>query len=153
MIKLSNELINWGEFSMSEQASGSCLCGRLSYSFDRDHVISAHHCHCTDCRKMTGSGKATIIMVPTEKLKLNGELKTFTITGSDGSHVARGFCPNCGSQLISYVEEMPDIRFIKAGSLDNGEWVKINSSFWSQSAEPWSPVDPTCPSFTGNPEP
>ena len=65
MIKLSNKLINSGEFSMSEQASGSCLCGRLSYSFDRDHVISAHHCHCTDCRKMTGSGKATIIMVPT----------------------------------------------------------------------------------------
>ena len=107
--------------------------------------MSAHHCHCTDCRKMTGSGKATIVMVPTEKLKLNGELKTFTITGSDGSHVARGFCPNCGSQLISYVEEMPNIRFIKAGSLDNGEWVKINSSFWSQSAEPWSPVDPTAP--------
>ncbi|OUX22261.1 MAG: aldehyde-activating protein, partial [Euryarchaeota archaeon TMED255] len=59
---------------MSEQASGSCLCGRMSYSFDKDHVISAHHCHCTDCRKMTGSGKATIIMVPTEKLKLSGEL-------------------------------------------------------------------------------
>ena len=64
---------------MSDQASGSCLCGRVNYSFDRENVISAHHCHCTDCRKMTGSGKATIIMVPTEKLKSSGELKTFTI--------------------------------------------------------------------------
>tara|TARA_X000001036_G_C20106833_1_gene573548 strand:- start:171 stop:479 length:309 start_codon:yes stop_codon:yes gene_type:complete len=102
---------------------------------------------------MTGSGKATIIMVPTEKLKTNGQLKTFTITGTDGSHVSRGFCPECGSQLLSYVEEMPNIRFIKAGSLDDGDWLQITSSFWSKSAEPWSPVDPTCPSFAGNPEP
>ena len=137
---------------MQGNASGGCLCGAVDYSFSKSDVISAHHCHCTDCRKMTGSGKATIVMIPTKALNSSGQLKTFTVTGSDGSQVARGFCPNCGSQLISYVEEMPDIRFIKAGSLDDGSWLKITSSFWSQSAEPWSPIDLTCPSFVGNPE-
>ena len=137
---------------MQEHASGSCLCGAVKYSFSKDAVMSAHHCHCTDCRKMTGSGKATIVMIPTKVLESSGQLKMFTVKGSDGSHVARGFCPNCGSQLISYVEEMPDIRFIKAGSLDDGSWVTITSSFWSHSAEHWSPVDPTLPAFPGNPE-
>lgn len=100
---------------------------------------------------MTGSGKATIVMVPTPLLKYEGELKTYTVEGTDGSHVSRGFCPNCGSQLISYVEEMPDIRFVKAGSLTDSEWVTVNSSFWSSSAVPWSPVDPSYPSFGKNP--
>ena len=136
---------------MSNLTSGKCLCGNFSYHFDRDHVVSSHHCHCKDCQTMTGSGKATIIMVPTAGLESEGELKTYTVTGTDGSHVTRGFCPNCGSQVISYVEEMPDIRFVKAGSLSDSSWVKIDSSFWSCSAEPWSPVADDCPAFEKNP--
>lgn len=136
---------------MSTIASGDCLCGNYHYQFDRDQVISAHHCHCKDCQTMTGSGKATIIMVPTAGLETRGELKTYTVTGTDGSHVTRGFCPECGSQLISFVEEMPDIRFVKAGSLIDSSWVTINSSFWSSSAEPWAPVADDCQAFEKNP--
>lgn len=101
---------------------------------------------------MTGSGKATIIMVPADSLIETGELRYFTVEGSSGSHVTRGFCPNCGSQLLSYVEEMPDIKFVKAGSLDESSWVKIDSSFWGCSAEDWSPVDTSAPAFDKNPE-
>lgn len=137
---------------MSNPATGCCLCGAFSYDFDRDTVISAHHCHCKDCQKMTGSGKATIIMVPTGNLHTSGELKTYTVVGTDGSHVTRGFCPECGSQVISYVEEMPDIRFVKAGTLEDSSWVTVNSSFWSRSAEDWSPVDERVPAFEANPE-
>ncbi|HEX5637745.1 MAG TPA: GFA family protein [Gammaproteobacteria bacterium] len=136
---------------MGNVVTGGCLCGRYLYEFDRDHALSAHHCHCKDCRKMTGSGKATIILVPTAALQARGELKTYTVTGADGSHVTRGFCPNCGSGVISFIEEMPDIRFVKAGTLEDSSWVKIVSSFWSSTAEPWSPVDTNCEVFERNP--
>jgi hypothetical protein len=136
---------------MGNTVHGSCLCGQYHYRFDREDVVSAHHCHCKDCQKMTGSGKATIILVPTERLHTEGELKTFTVVGTDGAHVTRGFCPHCGSQLISYVEEMPAMRFVKAGSLDDSSWVTVDSSFWRVSAEPWSPVDERCPAFDRNP--
>lgn len=136
---------------MSIVVTGGCLCGASTYQFDSELVISSHHCHCTDCQKMTGSGKATIILVPTQVLEVNGELKTYTVTGSDGSHVTRGFCSVCGCQTMSYVEEMPDIRFIKAGTLDDSSWVTISSSYWSSSAQPWSPVDTSLPVFEKNP--
>jgi len=56
---------------MSEKKkTGSCLCGDISFSFSESSVISASHCHCTDCQKSTGSGKATIIMVPEEALEI-----------------------------------------------------------------------------------
>jgi hypothetical protein len=137
---------------MGNTVNGGCLCGNFKYQFDRDQVISGHHCHCKDCQKMTGSGKATIVMLPTAALSTDGELKTYTVTGTDGSHVTRGFCPTCGSQLISYLEEMPAMRFVKAGTLDDSSWVTINSSFWSCSAQPWSPVDTECPAFERNPQ-
>lgn len=137
---------------MSKLEGGGCLCGNCSYEFDRGVVVSAHHCHCRDCQKMTGSGKATIVLVPTEALSLQGELKTYTVTGTDGAHVTRGFCPNCGSQVLSYVEEVPVLRFIKAGTLDDSSWVSINSSFFSCSAQPWSPVDPDIHAFEKNPD-
>ena len=38
---------------MSEK--GGCLCGQYSYAFPREAVVSSHHCHCTDCQKMTGA--------------------------------------------------------------------------------------------------
>ena len=55
---------------------GGCLCGAVEYSFNSDAVISASHCHCTDCRKSTGSGKATIIMIQDSSLVINGEIKS-----------------------------------------------------------------------------
>lgn len=136
---------------MSDSARGGCLCGSFSYEFPRAAVVSAFHCHCKDCQKSTGSGKATIIMLPAELVKTNGALKTFSVTGTEGAHVVRGFCPTCGSQLMSHVEEMPQLRLIKAGTLDDSSWLTVNTSCWVESAEPWSPADGQGEKFDQNP--
>lgn len=136
---------------MSTSAIGACLCGNYSYEFDREAVLSGHHCHCTDCRTMTGCGKATFVMVPKALVQTKGELKFYTVTGSDGAHVTRGFCPDCGSGILSYLEEMKDVFFIKTGPLVDSSWVTIDSSFWSCSAQPWSPVSQEVPAFEKNP--
>ena len=130
--------------------SGGCLCGAIRYEFPYDAVISAHHCHCKDCQRSTGSGKATILFVPADVLAVKGEPKTYTVVGSEGSHVTRGFCGNCGSPVLSYVAEQPSLKFIKVGSLDDSRWVEISSSYWRSSAEAWSPVDELLPAFSGN---
>ena len=43
--------------------SGRCQCGNITYTLDKNKVISAHHCHCKDCQRTTGSGKATILFI------------------------------------------------------------------------------------------
>ena len=134
---------------MSEK--GGCLCGQFNYSFPREAVVSAHHCHCTDCQKMTGSGKATIIMVPTETLETSGDLKTYTVTGTDGGRVTRAFCPTCGSQILSYLEGMDALKFVKAGTLEQSDWVTISSSFWATTARSWDPVKADAQAFGTNP--
>ena len=131
--------------------TGGCLCRKVRYKFDREKIVSAGHCHCKDCQKVTGSGKATIIFIPTESLMINDKYKIYSDVGTDGTNVHRGFCPSCGSPIISYVTEQPNLRFIKAGSLDDSTWVKTESSFWSTSACQWDPIDINLPSFPYNP--
>ena len=131
--------------------TGGCLCGNIRYEFKRKDVISAGHCHCKDCQKITGSGKATIGFIRTNDLKINEDYKVYSVIGNDGTNVNRGFCPNCGSPIISFVTEQPHLKFIKAGSLDDSSWLKIESSFWSVSACNWDPISKSLPSFQKNP--
>jgi len=131
--------------------TGTCLCGQLSYTFTREKVISAHHCHCKDCQRVTGCGKATILMVPSDDFSYEGEAARHMVIGSEGGHVWREFCPTCGSQIFSYMEETPQLRFVKAGSLNDSSWVEVSSSFWTCTAEPWSPVDDSLPGVEKNP--
>ena len=131
---------------------GGCLCKSVKYEFNKPDVISAHHCHCKDCQISTGSGKATIVLVPSRLIKVDGKIKFFTVTGTDGSNVSRGFCPNCGSPIVSFVEEMKEVTFVKAGSLNDSTWIKIDSNFWSSSSVKLAPIDRLLATFTHNPE-
>ena len=92
------------------------------------------------------------LLVPDSSLNVEGELKFFTVTGSGGSHISRGFCAECGSPLISFVQENSDVKFIKVGSIDDSSWINADSNFWSSTASQWSPVDETIHSFTHNPD-
>ena len=109
----------------NEIKGGGCLCGNINYEFDSSKVISAHHCHCKDCQKSTGSGKATIVMIPEENLILSGNLKFYTVTGTAGSHISRGFCEDCGSPVISFVKEN-DKQFLTSGSKKFEDRILIN---------------------------
>ena len=135
-----------------EYESGGCLCGAVSYEFDKSNLISSHHCHCLDCQKSTGSGKATILMLPTMAIEMKGELKFHTTPTASGRNMNRGFCGVCGSPVVSIIKEMPEVQFVKAGSLNDSSWLKIDSSFYSSSAHAWSPIDEDILSFTHNPD-
>ena len=132
--------------------TGRCQCGKISYQFDHDDVISAHHCHCKDCQRSTGSGKATIIYIPSKKLTIEGELRFYESKGSLGTTIRRGFCVECGSGVVSYAKQLPMLKFVKAGTLDDSSWLKINSSFFSKSAEEWNAPVKDIKCFDGNPD-
>ncbi len=132
--------------------SGGCLCGAIKYELNKSNLISAHHCHCIDCQKSTGSGKSTILMLPAQAILMDGELKFYTSPTSSGRNMSRGFCQECGSPVLSFIKEMQEVNFLKAGSLDDSSWLKIDSNFYSSSAHSWSPIDDDILSFTHNPD-
>ena len=136
---------------MKNTENGQCHCGKITYKLNREKIISAHHCHCSDCQKITGSGKATIIYIPKKHIEINGEVKFYQVKGSSGLGVKRGFCENCGSGIYSYLKELPHILFVKAGTLEDSSWLTIDSNFFTDSAKSWSMPDQSLKSFNKNP--
>jgi hypothetical protein len=132
--------------------AGGCLCGDVRFEIDRSAVISAHHCHCTDCQRSTGSAFATFCIVPEAGFRnLSGSPCFFAVKGTSGGSVERGFCASCGSPLFSRVSMAPGVLFVKAGALDDGSWLEPASSFWAASAQPWAKADARLPIHQRNP--
>lgn len=102
---------------MSNTHHGSCLCGAVTYevagAFD-----SFFLCHCSYCRKDTGSAHAANLFSKSAKLNwLTGEDHITSFTVPDTRHV-KTFCKTCGSAT-------PRAQFggrlvvVPAGSLDS----------------------------------
>jgi hypothetical protein len=124
----------------ANQITGRCLCGSVTYRAEAEPVVQAV-CHCTDCQHQTGTAFSVVVGVPRAALTVDGStLASFTTTGEDhGTATQRGFCSACGSPIVSYVEAVPDMAFLKAGTLDDASWLEPAVEVWTRSAQPWSP--------------
>ena len=102
---------------MSEAITGGCLCGRVRYRvsgpFDRFHL-----CHCSQCRRSTGSAHAANIFTLPERLEwLAGENLIKRYTPDEPDVISKCFCTHCGS-LVPYTSLKSGKLVIPAGSLD-----------------------------------
>ncbi|MGC6471892.1 MAG: GFA family protein [Parvibaculales bacterium] len=131
--------------------NGSCLCGAVTYTYDRERADQALNCHCRDCQKVTGAGKVTVVGFPQDAVQIDGDYKIFEKLGTDGSHVRRAFCPDCGSQLFTFVREFEGFMFVKAGTMDDASWVQPVANCWTPSGHDWCTPSDGIINFEANP--
>lgn len=116
---------------------GGCLCGAVNYEVSGD-VKAFYHCHCARCRKSSGTGHASNLLLSSANLVFTaGEslLKKYKIP--EAHRFSRQFCSNCGSQVARYVPEIDSV-VIPAGSVDGEIPIKPQARiFWESRAE-WS---------------
>lgn len=124
-----------------QRMSGGCLCGAIRYSAEAKPAFTAV-CHCRNCQKQTGTAASVIVGLPAGSLSIVGPIKTFDDTGDSGKSVRRQFCPECGSPIITDVEAMPGLTFLKAGTLDDTSWLKPVMEIYCDSAQSWVPHVP-----------
>jgi len=129
---------------------GGCLCGAVRFSFDVTPAMVAA-CHCTDCRRQSGSAYSMNVGVPTAALNLSGKPKVFEHPGGSGQTVHRHFCGDCGSPIASEIDVMPGMSFVKAGTLDDPSWVKPGVEVWCDSKLAWSTLSGDWPRVAQNP--
>jgi hypothetical protein len=120
--------------------TGRCLCGSVTYTIDAEPLAQGV-CHCADCQRQTGSPFSVVVGVPRAAFKGEGStLSSFATTGSDhGGDTHRSFCTRCGSPVFSIAAVLPELVFVKSGSLDDASWVEPQAEVWTKSAQPWSP--------------
>lgn len=120
--------------------TGRCLCGAVSYSVDAEPVWQGV-CYCSNCQRQTASAFSIIVGVPSRALVVQGDAIASFETASEGyeSTTRRQFCSGCGSPLFSTIESMPDLAFLKGGTIDDPSWFEPTVEIWTRSAQPWAP--------------
>ncbi len=138
---------------MSElNLSGSCLCGSVAYEITGTSKFF-FHCHCSRCRKATGTGHASnIIMQPDSVTWTIGEnlLKTYKVP--EAKRFMTTFCSNCGSPMPRIVPDN-SIAVIPAGTLDDDPGVSPQARIMSGSRAEWSCDSSKLPTFEQYPPP
>jgi len=128
---------------------GGCLCGKVQYSCTEE--TGGGHCHCVDCRKTSGTGHGSHMVVPEAAFSLKGTVKFFEKPADSGNLVSRGFCPECGSAIYSTNNGMPGFVFVRVSSLDDPEVFQPQLVVYTDRAASWDKMDPSLPSFATMP--
>lgn len=133
---------------MADVIRGGCLCGRVRYEYTGD-VGPANYCHCSDCRRCTGSAYNIGVRLLAAQFRItSGNPNGYTKRGDSGSELTRHFCGDCGSPLFTSSPRHPDYVYAKAGCLDDPTIVRPAHQSWTASAVPWARIDQELQGFT-----
>jgi hypothetical protein len=123
--------------------SGQCLCGEVKIEICGG-ITDIIHCHCSLCRKSSGTAYATNGFVSSAEFSvIQGEqlLKTFSLKQGRLRH----FCSNCGSPVYSSSAADPGRIRIRLGILDSEITERpISHNFVSSKAN-WDNLDADLP--------
>ena len=137
---------------MSETFRGGCLCGAVKYEV-RGKPVRFYHCHCGRCRKATGTGHASNIMVTLESISWEkGEEAVRRYKVPEAERFSTAFCSHCGGQLPRLVPEL-NAAVIPAGSLDHPPAIAPQARIFWDSRAGWSCATGDLPVFAEYPPP
>lgn len=128
---------------MTTRHYGSCLCGAVRFevegSFERFFL-----CHCSFCRKDTGSAHAANLFSNAARLTwLAGENQVTTYTLPSTRH-AKSFCATCGSALPRLHAGSTSL-IVPAGSLESPVTIRPDAHIFVASRADWDRELDTAP--------
>ena len=128
-------------------ANGSCSCGEIKYILKKEPIY-IHACHCTLCRKLTGSAFVINILIESWNFNVEkGKLIDFKATsGSGKKHLIRR-CFICGDPIVSFYGDTQNLAVIKGGTVNDTKYLKPNAHVFLESKLDWVIIDKTTLKF------
>ena len=120
---------------MGDRVQGSCLCGGVRFEVTRP-FRRANHCHCSRCRKHSGSSGLTQGRVARDGFRLLAGAELIRVFRPDGGAV-KAFCSVCGSSLFGGSWPDGDEVSIRLGSLDGDPGIRPQYHSFVDSRAPW----------------
>jgi hypothetical protein len=124
---------------------GSCVCGAVAFEVEEPFATFAY-CHCSRCRKKTGSAHAANALVPAASFFWTRGQERVRKFDLEGTRWSSAFCETCGSSL-PFVNRTGAMFVVPAGSLEGalGEKPRCNIHFASRA--PWYEHASALPTF------
>jgi len=139
------------ESKMGEEFRGGCLCGETTFQVSGP-FYAFHWCHCSRCRKDTGSAHAANLFARPGSIRwLTGLQKVKRFDLPDARRFAKAFCTECGSP-VPYLNRSGTQLIIPAGSLDDPPDTEPDDNIHWGSRARWYEAGLNAPRFDAEPE-
>jgi hypothetical protein len=121
---------------LSDPISGSCVCGAVRYSI-RAPFITFQYCHCSRCRKASGSAYASNLFVAVDQLTWDaGQEHVRRYELPEARYWSHCFCDTCGSS-VPWLSRTGKAYIVPAGTLDEDPDIRAKRNIYWASRAPW----------------
>ena len=125
---------------------GKCFCGAVHYAVV-DEFAYAANCHCSNCRRTTGSAFKPFAGIARDRLgitKGEGNLMTFGDENGNDTH-----CKRCGSLLYSVVRDGAFV-YVAMGTLVDDPTIRPTKHIFVGSKARWFTITDDLPQYQGH---
>lgn len=127
--------------------TGKCLCGAIEYSVT-DEFKYALNCHCSDCRRATGSAFKAFAGIECGKLSIRRGREQVLIFGdAQANHDVH--CRVCGSLLYSVVRA-GTFAHLTLGTLVDAPTIRPQAHIFVGDKAPWFEITDNLPQHEGH---
>ena len=123
--------------------AGRCFCGTVEYTVP-DQFLYAMICHCSNCRRTTGSAFKPFAGIERDKLTVTRGEDQLLIYGGEKNHNAH--CKLCGSLLYSVVRAGAYVH-VTLGTLVDDPGIRPSRHIFVGSKAPWFTITDDLPQF------
>ena len=131
------------EVTPGRMLSGECLCGDVRYCVE-DRFRYALNCHCSQCRKATGSAFKPFAGIERDKLSITYGQEGLTVFGDEHGHDVH--CRRCGSLLYSVVRDGQYVH-VTLGTLVDEPSIRPTAHIFVGSKAPWYSITDELPQY------
>ena len=127
---------------MPKTLAGKCLCGAVHYAVE-DAFRYAMNCHCSNCRRTTGSAFKPFAGIERDKLVITRGGDTLLVYGDEArNHDTH--CRQCGSLLYSVVRQGTYVH-VAMGTLVDDPSIRPARHIFVGSKAPWFTITDDLP--------
>ncbi|MDE2236140.1 MAG: GFA family protein [Gammaproteobacteria bacterium] len=128
---------------------GHCLCGSVAFEIDGP-LPRAYQCHCSLCRKQTGTSSNTSLMIASRHFRWTaGESLVKSYVKASGFR--SDFCQRCGSPVPNPLRGT-DYLWVPAGLLEGEVAIEIGAHLCVNSKAYWDVLPAGGVRYAGMPE-
>ena len=131
-MKTAEPIANPGQ-TKRRALAGKCFCGAVHY-FVADEFVYAANCHCSNCRRATGSAFKPFAGIERDKLVVTEGANHLMIFGDENGNDTH--CKVCGSLLYSLVRAGAFVH-VAMGTLVDDPTIRPSRHIFVGSKAPW----------------